>query len=237
MRVLDKMVRGNDHKMLGVKKIFLLVLAMLVTSTIAQAQSCENLTQYRDNQLYSDFEKSFKRHHAAHESLQLMQELKLENQKIKSQQPTIHAVYQMLLSLKTTADSISAILKINPATKTAMQGIESTNTLSAQIIKASNRIDTMSSILDKDIVNIAIQEVLASQSNLFSVLQSIDQFYQNVSAQKNAYSESQEILNSITTNIQRLDREIAKLNEHLNQANFQIKLLNQIKDDIDQHCS
>ncbi|MCY1161846.1 hypothetical protein D9M71_18400 [compost metagenome] len=208
----------------------------IINSPAVMAISCENLIKYRDTGLFLDYEKAIKKNTAATDSLKLIQQLKKDNDKLLENQPTINLVYQAVLTLKTTSDSIAAILKIVPSYSQALKAADSVNKLSAKLINSSNNLKTMSDVISNGIFDTAMQEVLASQSQIFQVMQDVEQLYQNVSEQKNEYEDGNIILKSLEANTNALDAQIKNLNQKINSNNMQLVIINKVKNDIDAKC-
>ncbi|MEG1313919.1 MAG: hypothetical protein RSD40_06345 [Bacilli bacterium] len=208
----------------------------IISSHSVMAISCENLIKYRNAGLFLDYEKAIKKNNAATDSLKLINKLKEENDRLLENQPTINLVYQAVLTLKTTSDSVALILKIVPSYSQAIKATDSVNKLSAKLINSSDNLKTMSDVISNGIFDTAMQEILASQSQIFQVMQDIEQLYQNVSEQKNEYEDGEIILKSLKSNSNALDVQIKNLNQKIISNNMQLVIINKVKNNIDAKC-
>lgn len=200
------------------------------------AISCENLVKYRDTGLFLDYEKTIKKNTAAIDSLRLIQQIKKENDILLGKQPTINLVYQAVLTLKTTSDSIAAILKIVPSYSQSIKAAESAGKLSAKLINYSDNFNKMSDVISNGVFDTAIQEVLASQSEIFQIMQDIEQLYKNINEQKNEYEDGKNILKLLEKNTNALELQIKELNQKIISSNTKLDIINKLKNDIDAKC-
>ncbi|WP_336936477.1 hypothetical protein [Acinetobacter beijerinckii] len=221
--------------MIRVKKYLLGTIFIFINSSV-MAISCENLVKYRDTGLFLDYEKTIKKNTAAIDSLRLIQQIKKENDILLGKQPTINLVYQAVLTLKTTSDSIAAILKIVPSYSQSIKAAESAGKLSAKLINYSDNFNKMSDVISNGVFDTAIQEVLASQSEIFQIMQDIEQLYKNINEQKNEYEDGKNILKLLEKNTNALELQIKELNQKIISSNTKLDIINKLKNDIDAKC-
>lgn len=221
--------------MIRVKK-YLLGTIFIFTNSSVMAISCENLVKYRDTGLFLDYEKTIKKNTAAIDSLRLIQQIKKENDILLEKQPTINLVYQAVLTLKTTSDSIASILKIVPSYSQSIKAAESTGKLSAKLINYSDNFNTMSDVISNGVFDTVIQEVLASQSEIFQIIQDIERLYNNINEQKNEYEDGENILKLLEKNTNAFELQIEELNQKIISSNTKLDIINKLKNDIDAKC-
>ncbi|MGR0306587.1 hypothetical protein [Acinetobacter beijerinckii] len=221
--------------MIRVKKYLLGTIFIFINSSV-MAISCENLVKYRDTGLFLDYEKTIKKNTAAIDSLRLIQQIKKENDILLGKQPTINLVYQAVLTLKTTSDSIASILKIVPSYSQSIKAAESAGKLSAKLINYSDNFNKMSDVISNGVFDTAIQEVLASQSEIFQIMQDIEQLYKNINEQKNEYEDGKNILKLLEKNTNALELQIKELNQKIISSNTKLDIINKLKNDIDAKC-
>lgn len=221
--------------MIRVKKYFLGTIFIFINSSV-MAISCENLVKYRDTDLFLDYDKTIKKNTAAIDSLKLIQQIKKENDILLEKQPTINLVYQAVLTLKTTSDSIASILKIVPSYSQSIKAAESASKLSAKLINYSDNFNKMSDVISNGVFDTAIQEVLASQSEIFQIMQDVEQLYENINEQKNEYEDGKEILKLLEKNTNALELQIKELNQKIISSNTKLGIINKLKNDIDTKC-
>lgn len=221
--------------MIRLKKYLLGAFFIFINSSV-MAISCENLVKYRDTGLFLDYEKTIKKNTAAIDSLRLIQQIKKENDILLEKQPTINLVYQAVLTLKTTSDTIASILKIVPSYSQSIKAAESAGKLSAKLINYSDNFNKMSAVISNGVFDTEIQEVLASQSEIFQIMQDIEQLYENINEQKNEYEDGKNILKLLEKNTNALELQIKELNQKIISSNTKLDIINKLKNDIDAKC-
>lgn len=220
------------------KKIIILsfLSLFLLKNSYAQSMTCKDLVEYRNHQLVSDFDKAVKKYTVARESLSFLQDVKNESLQLRKSQPMINQAFQLTLSLKTVADTISDLLKINPQTGLAIGGIQNGSIWAESIINTSTAVNLSNSLKDEKVGEYLTAEIISQHSSIGAAVSSAYNLSKNIKEQYSEYKDGQEILNIIDQNILVLEKQIKKLEEQVNSNSLKINTINSIKKKIDSQC-
>lgn len=218
------------------KKLLLLTTLILSANAYATSEKCEDLVEYRDSILISDFDKASKKLNMAQDSLKLLKKVQKETQDIADKQPTMNKIFQLVLSVKTVNSAISGILKLNPQTGLIMEGAGKANKWVERIMKTSEDVEILDAISNSKIENYLFWEAIGNVSTLGSAVKSTYEFTENILEHKEQYEDGEEIVDSLKEQLKTLEQELVKAQQRVNNSTNVIIAVNKFKNEIDKKC-
>lgn len=220
-------------------KIKYLTLAIFLgLSSVAHAkpEQCEDLVDYRDTQLLTDFDKASKKLTMAQDSLKLLRKVQKETQAVADKQPTMNKIFQLVLSVKTVNNAIGNILKLNPETGVIMEGAGKANKWIEKIVKTSEDAEVLDAIANSKIENYLFWEAVGNTSTLGSTVKSVNEFTENILEHKEQYKDGEEIIENLQEQLKSLDKELVKAQQRVTNSTNMLTAINKFKNEIDRQC-
>jgi hypothetical protein len=197
---------------------------------------CEALVKYRDTELSSDLARGLKNYSGAKRSLALLTQVRQEAANLRARQPGVQAAYQLTLGMKTTADAISGILKLDARTRVALGAAKSAGDWSARILNAAQGTSIITALANDSLVEHVVKEAVENSSGFGSALASAYEFVDNLKEHKEVYTQGAEILDVLDSSLAGLERNLRQLDGRLASSTFLLEAVNRRKNEIDKAC-
>ena len=216
-----------------------LIAALAVASGVpAQAKSpqCAELVRYRDTRLLADYDTAARQQTAANRSLEVLKGVKAEAQKLRAKQPTVNDAYQLTLSLRTAANTVASILRLDPATGALLGTAKTAGGWAGKVLKASEVTSFAAALTENSLAEHLLTEAVADASMLGAALAGAYALAKEIAEQKDAYGDGQQILAMLDDNLKRLEGQVARVDNKLKAASFRLESVNRVRANIDTLC-
>lgn len=202
------------------------------TESKPKKASCIALIKYRDTQLVQDFDFAIKHYTAASESLMLLAPLKEQAQDQKAMLPKIDVAIKLSLALQTAANAISDIMGLAPVVK------------SFPVLAEKFTAEGLTKVADLSVAAITDElnswlraEALGLVPVAGSALKATSHFYDNIKALQAAELDGKAIAEENLQNVNNLEKILHKQEAMLKNSEWQKRMLNAVRADIDRTCN
>lgn len=208
-----------------------LVGALFVFGSGAQAVTCQELVNYRDNYLAAAIGHSIDRNNQVAGARVALANLKSRVKSNRQNAQIVGDVSLVLQALKTASDAVGGIVSLAPGSSQVISGARG---WAKRVLDGQTMLDRAQ--MD-DPVSMLVYEMAQANGGLFGAAQTLKDFYGNLKALAEARREHDATLESLDNAIAVADRELAKLEIDLRKQETKINLINQVKNQIDAECN
>lgn len=203
------------------------------------AQNCTQLAEYRDNELFNEYEKAFSQYTLNQDNRNYIKKIKddLINDTRWSTSDAGLTIAVISQTIKTTCHLIGDLLKFHPAVGVAGTVVDN-SLLSAQkvydLIKTGKDIH---SVATGGAEKTAYKLVLGKAGPLGQAVKTAWNLYENISKLTTLPADRQKLKNDVKTALERIEAEMKKYEQAIQSSTEKIKEINEIKNGIDKYLS
>lgn len=217
-------------------KNLLLILALLLFNSLT-AQDCQSLVNYRDTQLYAQYDKAFKKY-------TITQNAKNDVEKIRKElldETSWNAsdgrltIGMIASNLKMTTTLISGLLQFHPSAGLANKSVK---LLSAEnFLVALEARDAITTLMEDGAEKAAYQLVLSKGGPLSNAVKSVWDLAEEFEKMTSLPEERTKFREDIKRSLDLIDLEISKYDTAINDNSYKMEQINIAKEGIDKYLN
>lgn len=231
-------IKFKNLNNIKLKTLTALIFSLSMSMAHAKPEQCEELVEYSENQLSTDFTSFSKKITMPQESLKLLRKIQKETQVVSLKQATQNnqqQIFQLLSNVKTTNNSIAKLLRISPITGLALEDSGTAKKWFNFIIKNTEDNEVLDIIPKSNIEYYLLWESVDNVA-LGNAIKSLNKFIDTVLSQREKFKDSDTVIESLQEHLKNLDKELLNSQQKVTQPKSISVGINKFHSEIAKQC-